>query len=75
MQNKPQLERLIDNSTKFFIGMKVLAAGQIKPEAAFEYIQQHNNISAVAIGVTTSQEAKESVHFALKYLNSESRSI
>jgi len=75
MQNKLQLERMIDSSTKFFIGMKVLAAGQIKPEAAFEYIWQHNNISAVTIGVTSSQEAKESVHFALKYLNSESRLI
>ncbi|MFX0068871.1 MAG: hypothetical protein ACFFC5_02110 [Promethearchaeota archaeon] len=75
MQNKTELERMIDSSTKFFIGMKVLAAGQIKPEAAFEYISQHSNISAVTIGVTTSQEARESVHFALKYLNPESGPI
>lgn len=73
MQNKPRLERMINSSTKFFIGMKVLAAGKIKPKAAFEYVGQHVNISAVTIGMTSSQEAKESVYFALKYLNSGSR--
>ncbi|MFX1485592.1 MAG: hypothetical protein ACFFBS_00515 [Promethearchaeota archaeon] len=73
MQNKPRLERMINSSTRFFIGMKVLAAGKIRPKAAFEYVGKHGNISAVTIGITTSQEAKESVHFALKCLNSGSR--
>ncbi len=68
MGDQKLLEKLVDNSNKFFIGMKTLAAGRIKPEDAYGYIGDHN-ISAVAIGMVTKEEIKETVPIALKYLS------
>ena len=69
MGNTKELEELVDNTKNFyFIGMKTLAAGAIKPNLAFQYITNHN-ISAVTIGMVTKQQAKESTKIALKSLN------
>ncbi|MHA1273020.1 MAG: hypothetical protein ACTSQS_06245, partial [Promethearchaeota archaeon] len=68
MGNKLELERLVDNiSEYYFIGMKTLAAGQLDPELAFEYISKHN-ISAVTIGEVDEAEAKISTKIALNAL-------
>ncbi|MEJ2279661.1 MAG: hypothetical protein P8Y70_18250 [Candidatus Lokiarchaeota archaeon] len=68
MENKEQLEALIDNNTKCnFIGMKTLAAGKLSPNKAFEYISSHN-ISSVAVGITEREQATETITTALKYL-------
>lgn len=69
MGDKAKLEQLVDNRKDFyFIGMKTLAAGNIKPEIAFEYIIKHN-ICALTIGMVNNQQATESTSIALKALN------
>ncbi|MFX0002726.1 MAG: hypothetical protein ACFE9J_04525 [Candidatus Hermodarchaeota archaeon] len=69
MGNVKELEDIVDNTKKsFFIGMKTLAAGEIKPKLAFQYIANHN-ICAVTIGMVTVQQAEESTRIALKALN------
>jgi hypothetical protein len=68
MGNIKKLEDIVDNTKEFYyIGMKTLAAGKIKPELAFNYIANHN-ISAVTIGMVTKQQAEESTESALKAL-------
>ena len=47
--------------------MKTLAAGDIKPDIAFQYIANHN-VCAVTIGMVTKQQAEESTEIALKSL-------
>ena len=69
MGNAKDLEELVDNTKNFyFIGMKTLAAGEIKPDIAFQYIANHN-ICAVTIGMVTKEEAEESTKIALKSFN------
>ncbi|MFX1417929.1 MAG: hypothetical protein ACFE9N_03295 [Promethearchaeota archaeon] len=69
MGNKEELEELVDNTHNFyFIGMKTLAAGIIKPKMAFQYIADHN-ICAVTIGLVSKQQAEESTKIALKSLS------
>jgi len=68
MGNAKKLEEIVDKTKNFhFIGMKTLAAGEIKPDAAFKYIANHN-ICAVTIGMVTKQQAEESTRIALKAL-------
>lgn len=68
MGKSEELVELVDNSKDFaFIGMKTLGAGKIPPTEAYEYISRHN-ISAVSIGMVTTQQAEESTETALKYL-------
>jgi hypothetical protein len=68
MGNINNLEEIVNNTKNFyFIGMKTLAAGKIKPNVAFQYIA-HHNICAVTIGMITKQQAEESTKLALKYL-------
>jgi hypothetical protein len=69
MGKAKELEEIVDNTTNFyFVGMKTLAAGEIKPDVAFQYIANHN-ICAVTIGMVTKQQAEESTEIALKSLN------
>lgn len=57
MGNQFKLEELVNSTKNYsFIGMKVLAAGKIRPDRALKYISQHN-IDAVSIGITNVQEA------------------
>ena len=73
MGNKKELEELVDNTNNFyFIGMKTLAAGKIKPNLAFQYIANHN-ITAVTIGMVTKEQAEESTKIALKSFNSKQK--
>lgn len=72
MEDQQVLESIVDNSGKFFVGMKTLAAGRLKPKEAYEYIKEHN-ISAVAIGMVTTQEVEESVPLALENLSTKSK--
>ena len=65
MQNKNKLEDIVDNSNKKFIAMKPLAAGQLSPQEAFEYISQHN-ISGVAVGLVYEEEINETVPIAIE---------
>jgi hypothetical protein len=68
MGNVRELEDIIDNTKNFYyIGMKTLAAGEIKPDIAFQYITNHN-ISAVTIGMVTAKQARESTTIALNSL-------
>jgi len=67
MENRRLLEEIVDNSSLSFIAMKALAAGSVRPEEAFKYISQHN-IKAVTVGLVSKEEAKETIHAALKYL-------
>ncbi|MEE9377967.1 MAG: hypothetical protein V3V33_08020 [Candidatus Lokiarchaeia archaeon] len=68
MGNVEKLEEIVDKTKNFhFIGMKTLAAGEIEPEIAFQYIANHN-ICAVTIGMVTKQQAEESTRIALKSL-------
>ena len=70
MGNAKKLEKIVDNTKDFyFIGMKTLAAGEINPDIAFQYIANHN-ICAVTIGMVTKQQAEESTKIALSSLNS-----
>ena len=69
MGNKKELEELVDNTHNFyFIAMKTLAAGMIKPKMAFQYIANHN-MCAVTIGLVSKQQAEESTKIALKLLS------
>lgn len=69
MGNVKVLEDIVDSTKKiYFVGMKTLAAGEIRPELAFQYIANHN-ICAVTIGMVTVQQAEESTKIALKSLN------
>ncbi|MFX1590015.1 MAG: hypothetical protein ACFFC1_17870 [Promethearchaeota archaeon] len=68
MGNQKKLETLIDNKKdSFFIGMKTLAAGNLNPSKAFDYISKHN-ICSVAIGMVSIQEAVDSTKCALERL-------
>ncbi|MFX0103973.1 MAG: hypothetical protein ACFE75_00590 [Candidatus Hodarchaeota archaeon] len=68
MGNIKKLEEIVNKTKNFyFIGMKTLAAGKIKPNIAFKYIANHN-ICAVTIGMVTKKQAEESTKIALKYL-------
>ncbi|UCD01287.1 MAG: hypothetical protein JSV23_10465 [Promethearchaeota archaeon] len=68
MGNMKKLEEIVDKTKNFyFIGMKTLAAGDIRPDIAFQYIANHN-ICAVTIGMVSKQQAEESTEFALKSL-------
>jgi hypothetical protein len=68
MGNAKKLEEIVNNTKNYyFIGMKTLAAGKIKPDLAFQYIKNHN-ICAVTIGMVTKQQAEESTNIALKLL-------
>ncbi|MFW9946079.1 MAG: hypothetical protein ACFFDX_04540 [Candidatus Odinarchaeota archaeon] len=68
MGNQKKLETLIDNKKdSFFIGMKTLAAGNLNPSKAFDYISKHN-ICSVTIGMVSTQEAEESTKCALERL-------
>lgn len=69
MGSQKKLESMIDNKKDYyFIGMKTLAAGQIDPKDAYDYISRHN-ICSVTIGMTTPQEAMNSTRIALEKLN------
>lgn len=68
MGDAKELEKIVDNTKEFyFIGMKTLAAGEIKPDIAFQYIANHN-VCAVTIGMVTKQQAEESTKIALSSL-------
>ena len=41
------------------IAKKVLAAGRLRPEEAFRFVLQYDTISALAIGVASAREARE----------------
>ncbi|MFX1308243.1 MAG: hypothetical protein ACFE9M_00995 [Promethearchaeota archaeon] len=69
MGSVKDLEKIVDNTKNFyFMGMKTLAAGELRPHLAFQYISNHN-ICAVTIGMVTKQQAEESTKIALKSLN------
>lgn len=53
---------------KFIIAKKVLAAGKLKPKEALEYIAKLNFINAVALGVVSEKEIKETLMLAKKLL-------
>lgn len=69
MGDKLKLEQLVDATGEkiFFVGMKTLAAGKIKPEDAYNYIEKHN-ISAITVGFVSETEILETVPIALKHL-------
>jgi hypothetical protein len=68
MGNMKKLEDIVNRTEEYyFIGMKTLAAGAIKPDFAFNYIS-HHNICAVTIGMVTTKQAKESTKIALESL-------
>lgn len=68
MGNQKRLEKIIDKKKDyFFIGMKTLAAGNLDPRTAFDYISKHN-ICSVAIGMVKVQEATDSTEIALERL-------
>lgn len=71
MENQKELENIVDHSDKFIMGMKTLAAGRLKPKEAYKYIKEHN-ISAVAIGMVSEEEIKETVPIALENLSNRS---
>lgn len=67
------LEQIVDNTSNYyFIGMKTLAAGNLEPAEAFDYIAKHN-ICAVTIGMVTKDEAKISTQIALQVLASRNK--
>ncbi|MFX1278805.1 MAG: hypothetical protein ACFFA3_05260 [Promethearchaeota archaeon] len=72
MGDQKKLEVLVDKKKPIpFMAMKTLAAGNIAPEKAYEYISNHN-IRAVVIGMVEIEEAKSSTKIALKALQNKS---
>ncbi len=68
MGDQTKLEKIVDSHKNYnFIGMKTLAAGNLDPNQAFDYISQHK-ICCVSIGMVTIEEAKVSTEIALKFL-------
>ncbi len=68
MGNKQQLENIVNtNEECYFVGMKTLAAGNLDVNIAYNYIAKHN-ICSVAIGMVTTEEARNSTKIALKAL-------
>lgn len=68
MGNKTALEELVDTKSDcYFMAMKTLDTGRLKPDKAFEYISKHN-ICAVAIGMVGVEEAQISTKIALEAL-------
>lgn len=73
MGNTKKLEQIVDiKRDYYFIGMKTLAAGEIRPDIAFKYIADHN-ICAVTIGMVTKHQAEESTRTALNLLSNKER--
>jgi len=68
MGNQSKLEKIVDNhKNTAFIGMKTLAAGNLEPKKAFEYISKHN-VCAVAIGMVQREETRDVTEIALQFL-------
>jgi len=68
MENQKELETLVDShKNHHFIGMKTLAAGNLDPKQAYEYISKHN-ICCTTIGMVSVEEARQSTEVALIYL-------
>ncbi len=68
MANQQKLEELVDSRKETaFMGMKTLAAGNIEPIKAYEYISKHN-IRAVVIGMVDVEEARNITEIALSAL-------
>lgn len=67
MGDRAELERLVDTQPIQCIGMKVLAAGRLPPEEAFEYVSNHK-IKAVTVGAVAEDEIKQAAHRAIRYL-------
>lgn len=68
MGNKETVFKVVGESGKSFIAMKPLAAGRLKPREALEYLFSYECIDAVAVGVATVQEVKETFSIAKKIL-------
>ena len=68
MGNQKNLEDLVDSKPETaFMGMKTLAAGNIEPQKAYDYISKHN-IRAVVIGMVEADEARNVTEIAIKAL-------
>jgi hypothetical protein len=61
---QPECESALKKAgTAEVIAMSVLAAGYLKPPAAFEYIAGLDGISGLVIGVSKEQQARETFKF------------
>jgi len=68
MQDREKSLKMLEESDRFIIAKKVLAAGRIKPERAFNYVFSLPFIDAVAVGVASKEEADETFTAAWKAL-------
>ncbi len=64
-----ELMDLVGESDVKIIAMKPLAAGRIKPREAMEYLFSLRNVSSVAVGVASIEEAKETFSAAIAALS------
>lgn len=59
-EERSQLGYMLKKLDKKIIAKKVLAAGILKPEEAFDYLQTLDYVNMVAIGIASEDEAEES---------------
>lgn len=55
---------IICNTPKIVFAKKVLAAGRLDPREALQYIKSQNNISGIALGIASVEEAQQTFSIA-----------
>lgn len=65
MDSKPEdLVKLLEESEKFVIAKKVLAAGSLPPTEALPYVAGLTCVDSVALGISSDREAEETIALA-----------
>ncbi|BDH79070.1 MAG TPA: hypothetical protein GXX31_06335 [Methanothermobacter sp.] len=62
-----ELEEMILDTGKFIMAHKILAAGILKPDEAFEFLESVDYIDMVSIGVASIEEAEETFTLLFEY--------
>lgn len=58
--------KILERTDKIVIAKKVLAAGKISPQEAFPYLAQVKGVDGLAVGITSEDEAEETLGLALQ---------
>jgi len=64
---RKELEEMILDTGKFIMAHKILAAGILKPDEAFKFLESVDYIDMVSIGVASVEEAEETFTLLFKY--------
>ena len=67
--SKTEVENFVCNTKYNFIPMNVMTSGILKPDIAFNYLSNYNNIKSVIIGTSNLKHLEENCKLIEKYIN------